>query len=62
VGSEQCVAETGIAVPPTRVSRRFARDTVHPVFCAKSLDLLDYKGVEFFGNDKEFVRVSKGEG
>ena len=49
VGSEQWVAETRIAVPPTRV------------FLQKSLDLLDYKGVEFFGNDKEFVRVSKGE-
>jgi hypothetical protein len=32
----------------------------HPtlrVFCAKSVDLLDCKGVEFFGNDKEFATV-----
>jgi hypothetical protein len=31
------------------------------VFCAKSSELLDYKGVDFFGDDKEFVRVSNGE-
>ena len=43
--SEQCVDEGGIAVPHTRV------------FCAKSLDLLDSKGVEVFGDDKEFVTV-----
>ncbi len=29
------------------------------VFCRKSLDLLDSKGVGFFGCDKEFVRVSE---
>jgi len=32
-----------------------------PVFCQKSVDFLDYKGVEFFGKDKEFVRVSNDE-
>ena len=26
-----------------------------PVFCEKSLDLIDNKGVEFFGDDKELV-------
>jgi hypothetical protein len=50
VGSEQWVAEAGVAVPPTRV------------FCTKSLDLLDSKGVGYFGDDKEFVRVSNDEG
>ena len=33
-----------------------------PVFCQKSLDLLDYKGVDFFGSAEEFVTVSNGEG
>jgi hypothetical protein len=33
-----------------------------PVFCRKSLDLLDYKGVDFFGSAKEFVTVSNDEG
>jgi hypothetical protein len=33
-------------IPPTRV------------FCAKSVDLVDSKGVEVFGIDKEFVIVS----
>jgi hypothetical protein len=46
VGSEQWVAETGIAVPPPRV------------FLQKSLDLLDSKGVDGFESAKEFVRVS----
>ena len=32
-------------VPPTRV------------FCQKSVDLLDCKGVEFFGDDEEFATV-----
>jgi len=32
-----------------------------PVFCRKSLDLLDSKGVDFFGSDKEFVTVSNDE-
>ena len=32
------------------------------VFCRKSLDLLDSKGVDYFGSDKEFVTVSNGEG
>ena len=31
------------------------RDTPPPVFCKKSLDLLDNKGVDFFLGDKEFV-------
>jgi len=44
VGSEQWVAEAGIEVPPTRV------------FCKKRLDLLDSKGVDFFGDDKEAAR------
>jgi hypothetical protein len=26
------------------------------VFCKKRLDLLDYKGVDFFGDDKEAAR------
>jgi hypothetical protein len=34
-----------VEVPPTRV------------FCQKSVDLLDYKGVDFFGVDKEFVTI-----
>jgi len=46
VGSEQLVAETGIAVPPPRV------------FLQKSLDLLDSKGVDGFESAKEFARVS----
>ena len=50
VGSEQCVAETRIAVLPPQV------------FLQKSLDLLDSKGVGYFGDDKEFVRVSNDEG
>ena len=29
------------------------------VICRKSVDLLDYKGVDFFGSDQEFVRVSE---
>ena len=45
MGSEQWVNEAGIAVRPTRV------------FCTKSLDLLDSKGVDVFGDDKEFVTV-----
>jgi hypothetical protein len=32
------------------------------VFCGKSVDLLDYTGVEFFRGDKESVIVSKLEG
>ena len=36
------------AVPPTRV------------FCKKSLDLLDNKGVDFFGDDKEPITDSGG--
>jgi hypothetical protein len=28
-----------------------------PVFLRKSVDLLDCKGLEFFGNDKESARV-----
>ena len=62
VGSEQCVTETRIAVPPPQVSRSCIRDTPPPVFYAKSLDLLDSKGVGYFGDDKEFVRVSNEEG
>jgi hypothetical protein len=30
-----------------------------PVFCKKSPDLLDSKGVDFFENDKEAARVSE---
>jgi hypothetical protein len=42
--------------------RRRGRGTVAvvphtPVFCRKSLDLLDCKGVEFFVSDKEFATV-----
>jgi hypothetical protein len=33
-----------------------------PLFRQESLDLLDYKGVGFFGGAKEFVTVSNGEG
>jgi hypothetical protein len=29
-----------------------------PVFCAKSVHLLDCKGLDFCKSDKEFVRVS----
>jgi hypothetical protein len=46
----------------TAGDKRVAREKWSPtprVFCEKSLDLLDYKGVEFFGNDKEFAIVSK---
>ena len=50
MGSEQWTNEAGIAVPPIRV------------FCTKSLDLLDSKGVDYFGSDKEFVTVSNDEG
>jgi hypothetical protein len=42
------VSEYGI--PPPRVP------------CEKSLDLLDCKGFEFFGSNKELVTVSNGEG
>ena len=31
------------------------------VFCKKSLDLLDNKGVEFFGDDKEPITDSGGK-
>jgi hypothetical protein len=31
--------------------------TPTPVFRKKSLDLLDCKGVEFFGDDKEFATI-----
>jgi len=32
--------------------------TPHPrVFCKKSVDLLDSKGLDFFHNDKEFATV-----
>ena len=44
------------AVPPSRVSRSCIRDTPPPVFCKKRLDLLDSKGVDFFGDDKEAAR------
>ena len=33
------------------------RVTSPRVFWRKSVDLLDSKGVDFFGSDKEFVRV-----
>jgi hypothetical protein len=32
------------------------------VFCEKSVDLLDRKGVDFFGDDQESARVSNDEG
>jgi len=33
-----------------------------PVFCGKSLELLDSKGVGYFDDDKEFVTVSNDDG
>jgi hypothetical protein len=42
---------------PTLVFRRFAQDTPPRMFCEKSLDLLDSTGLNFFGNDKESLRV-----
>jgi len=40
---------------PTPVSRSCVRDALPhtPVFWKKRLDLLDSKGVDFFGDDKE---------
>ena len=52
-GAEQGVNYTGAACAEANPPR---------VFCGKSVDLLDYKGVEFFRGDKESVIVSKLEG
>jgi len=42
----------------TQSTLSYRRDAPHPpVFWAESSDLLDCKGFEFFGNDKESVRV-----
>jgi hypothetical protein len=46
------VAETGIVVPPTRVSR-VARDTPTPVFLEKRLQAVENKGQELQNNGKE---------
>ena len=45
----RCNGRVPEGVPPPRV------------FLEKSLDLLDSKGVDYFGSDKEFVRVSNEE-
>ena len=47
MGDGGAKSEETSEVPPPRV------------FCRKSLDLLDCKGVDFFGSDKEFARVSE---
>jgi hypothetical protein len=44
VDSEQWVTETGIAVPPTRVSRSCIRDTPPSVFWEKRLQGVENKG------------------
>ena len=41
--------------------RRREKYTPPWVFLQKSLDLLDYKGVDLFRDDKEFARVSNDE-
>jgi hypothetical protein len=51
------VAETRIAVPPTRVFPQTPPGCKRRI-CTKSLDLLDSKGVDGFESAKEFVRVS----
>ncbi len=45
--------------PPPRVSRSCVRDAPPhtPAFCKKSLDFIDCKGVDFFGDDKEAARI-----
>ena len=44
------------ASPQSIVESRKQDVAPHPrVFLLKSVDLLDYKGVGFFRNDKEFV-------
>jgi hypothetical protein len=56
----QTLERNGFATEAPSARRKSGRllGACHPrVFLQKSLDLLDCKGVEFFGDDKEFATV-----
>ena len=57
-----CVAGKGVREPLNAEAQRTQRlqqgaDPTPRVFCQKSVDLLDCKGVEFCGDDQEFATV-----
>jgi hypothetical protein len=59
VSSDECEGAKSKSLVEKLWLARVAGDTPPRVFYVKSLELLDYKGVEFFGDDKEFARVSE---
>jgi hypothetical protein len=53
----KALAQPGSCGCPTRIVSYARGGYPTPVFCEKSLDLLDSKGVDFFGKDKESAIV-----